>query len=223
MNNEHDVVKIVTNKLPIYTRIESASTVTGCPDIYCMAGGHDCFIECKYSDTNKAKVSWRPGQQSWGAKYSYGHQLLKSYHGQSIINYIETKHVLTIVGYKHNKQDYFKIIRERKFFEDSIPCSTDVWVFTRKEFSDLNLNIFLPLVTNFVIPLTDVPYEMLNVCEEHYNSIISNVYKNSDALKEALSAAKEMDEFINYAKQGIDVLTYELVNYCYTVIINDMK
>lgn len=63
-------------------RIESASTISGCPDLYVQGHGDDYFIELKnikgkkladFSSTAGVKIPWRPGQQAWGQSYKIGH------------------------------------------------------------------------------------------------------------------------------------------------------
>lgn len=59
-------------------RIESASTISGMPDLYVMGHGDDYFIELKNVKTKPKlpgtyKVAWRPGQQGWAATYKMLH------------------------------------------------------------------------------------------------------------------------------------------------------
>lgn len=59
-------------------RIESASTISGMPDLYVMGYGDDYFIELKNTKRNTPepgtyKVAWRPGQQGWAATYKLHH------------------------------------------------------------------------------------------------------------------------------------------------------
>ena len=82
MNSEKDFGKSVMAvfKKAGFTciRIESASTISGMPDLYVMGHGDDYFIELKNSKTNcktpgQFKVEWRPGQQGWAATYKLQH------------------------------------------------------------------------------------------------------------------------------------------------------
>lgn len=59
-------------------RIESASTITGCPDLWVQGMGDDFFIELKNHNSinmnkNLVKVQWRQGQQAWGLSYMDHH------------------------------------------------------------------------------------------------------------------------------------------------------
>lgn len=82
MNSEKDFGKSVMAafKKAGYTcvRIESASTISGMPDLYVMGHGDDYFIELKNTkadckDPGYFKVAWRPGQQGWAATYKLQH------------------------------------------------------------------------------------------------------------------------------------------------------
>lgn len=64
-------------------RVETASTIVGCPDLWVQFYGDDCFIELKNihhdlpanSDLHIAteNIPWRPGQQAWAARYKMYH------------------------------------------------------------------------------------------------------------------------------------------------------
>ena len=64
-------------------RIETAGTITGCPDLFIQGKGTDAFIElkrvhvelpamCDYRVSSLA-VPWRPGQQAWAQRYKQCH------------------------------------------------------------------------------------------------------------------------------------------------------
>lgn len=60
------------------TRIETAATVNGMPDLFVQGRGIDAFIELKndktlHSSTGTFKVKWRPGQLAWAAEYRQKH------------------------------------------------------------------------------------------------------------------------------------------------------
>ena len=88
-NTEKEFGQMIMNKLKRQgyscMRIESASTITGCPDLWTQGNGHDFFIELKnikYVDTparcdrscgSPLRVPWRQGQQAWALQYATDH------------------------------------------------------------------------------------------------------------------------------------------------------
>lgn len=72
------VLKKLRNKGFNCTRIESASTSSGFPDVYMMGYGEDFFLEFKNTPAIKPvgglyKIPWRPGQVKFGLEYMYNH------------------------------------------------------------------------------------------------------------------------------------------------------
>lgn len=99
-------------------RIESASTISGMPDLYVMGYGDDYFIELKNTKRNAPepgtyKVAWRPGQQGWAAVY-------KAHHA-SIIG---TKHSWTVQAFN----DKIHCIRMDQVFSDDRPVKESIFV-----------------------------------------------------------------------------------------------
>lgn len=82
-------------------RIESASTIAGCPDLWVQGRGDDYFVELKNMPGKKVydftvagrpvTVHWRPGQQSWAQQYIREHSVYAD-------NVVRTKASWTFVG-----------------------------------------------------------------------------------------------------------------------------
>lgn len=120
-------------------RIESASTISGMPDMFVMGYNNDCFIELKNMKQasildNKWRIHWRPGQQAWGQQYIASHSAM--YNGTCI-----KKCSWTFVGLG----DGILLVRMSRYHEDSIvECrSADVFPMSRQMFSGLDLPMFL--------------------------------------------------------------------------------
>lgn len=153
-STEKDFGKFVMNKLKkdglVPIRIESASTISGMPDLYVEGAGDDYFIELKnmnkkHVTDSEWKVPWRPGQQGWSQKYCINHT--KKVHEQ----YIRRKYTWTFVGL----YDGVLLIRMAEYNEDS-KVHTDgvhVFKFTTEEFRATNLRLFLKMYTYTVMPV----------------------------------------------------------------------
>lgn len=95
-------------------RIESASTISGMPDLYIMGHGDDYFIELKNKKTlakvpGTYKVDWRQGQQGWAAEYKRCHGKKHSWTFQCFDNEIHA-------------------IRMDSVFKDNIPLASSITV-----------------------------------------------------------------------------------------------
>lgn len=99
-------------------RIESASTISGMPDLYVMGYGDDYFIELKNTKRNAPepgtyKVAWRPGQQGWAAVYKMHHASITG-----------TKHSWTVQAFN----DKIHCIRMDQVFSDDRPVKESIFV-----------------------------------------------------------------------------------------------
>lgn len=138
-NTEKEFSKALMHKLKSEgyhcSRIETATTITGIPDLFIMGNGDDFFIELKNNKQvtlNKGiyKVPWRAGQQAWALQYQLAHK-----------TGCITKHTWTIMSVK----DGIIFIRMDKYREDNIANLADdsVFIFTDKEFREMCLMHFL--------------------------------------------------------------------------------
>lgn len=152
-NNEKLFGKYVMMKLknvgmtPI--RIESASTISGMPDIYAM-GRHDYFIELKNMkdksiNSSSWKIEWRPGQQAWAQQYAAAHTV---HVGKE---FIKTKCSWTFVGLK----DGVLLIRMEDYIPDAkvYADNANVFMFTTDEFRILDLFWFLRTHSQVALPI----------------------------------------------------------------------
>lgn len=120
-------------------RIESASTISGMPDMFVMGYNNDCFIELKNMKQSsvkagKWKIHWRPGQQAWGQQYIASHSAM--YDGICI-----KKCSWTFVGLS----DGMLLVRMSRYHEDSCvdKSSADVFVMDSRQFNRLDIPAFL--------------------------------------------------------------------------------
>lgn len=148
-------------------RIESASTITGCPDLWVQLNGDDYFIELKYCDKNmgnKEVVKWRPGQQSWSVVYQNNHMNFSN-------TFVTTvKHSWTFVGFK----DCVAFVLMDRYRQDSCISKDDknVIVVSNKELSSLNIKLMLKIFTYDIrhrsINEFASMYQMINHTLAHY-------------------------------------------------------
>lgn len=130
-------------------RIESASTISGMPDIYVM-GRYDYFIELKNMKDKSInsinwKIEWRPGQQAWGQQYAASHSIRVGK------EFIRTKYSWTFVGLK----DGVLLIRMENYSADAkvYSNSANVFKFTIDKFRELNLFWFLRTHSQVALPI----------------------------------------------------------------------
>ena len=150
---EKDFGKFVMNKLnkegAKCIRIESASTISGMPDLYVMGFADDYFIEFK-NMKNKSindplwKIQWRPGQQGWALDYYDRHT--KQY-GEA---FVKSKHSWTFVGLK----DGVLLIRMTVYRKDNVIYAKDYFTFTfsKENLTKLKLSWFLKTYTYVIKP-----------------------------------------------------------------------
>lgn len=136
-------------------RIESASTITGCPDLWVQGKGNDYFIELKNvkvqerpaeCDMNTAaplRVSWRQGQQGWAIQYAKAHQKV-------LDTVIRCKYSWTFVGMRN----CVVAIRMRHTFNSNLVEWNDPDVFVLKKANELSR--LLEVHTHDVIPTNNV-------------------------------------------------------------------
>jgi len=156
-------------------RIESASTISGMPDMYLMGLADDYFIEFKNMKDKSIKdacwkIPWRPGQQAWALSYHNHHT--KRWPEQCTV----TKYSWTFVGLK----DGVLLIRMAMYYHDNtigIMNVDDYFVFSKEELTDIMLRRFLQKNTYVVRPVlnheTDTWYDLLSkwvscICTELY-------------------------------------------------------
>lgn len=101
-------------------RIESASTITGCPDLWVQGMGDDFFIELKNHNSinmNKdtVRVQWRQGQQAWALGYIDHHHRVHD-------NAITAKVSWTFVA---TGDDYIVMIPMNKLYPTSTVAMSD--------------------------------------------------------------------------------------------------
>lgn len=121
-------------------RIETHGTVSGMPDLYVMGKGVDAFVELKNMkdvsvNSNRIKVPWRPGQQSWAARY-------REHHHANCSRYIYEKYSWTLAGCK----DGVLAVRMREPYEGNTITSlneSDVFRFNFIEAEQLDLRRLL--------------------------------------------------------------------------------
>lgn len=145
-NIEKDFGKFVIDKLNKegmhVMRIESASTITGCPDMYVHGAGDDYFIELKNVKQNindSVKVPWRPGQQAWAVQYALSHT-------SSMDRYTyKVKHSWTFLA-TSNK---VLLIRMDAYISSSIiyTAMTNVYEYNIDEFKCMSIKTFLQMYT----------------------------------------------------------------------------
>ena len=131
-------------------RIESASTISGMPDIYVLGYNNDWFIELKNIknksvDDTHWKIQWRPGQQAWSQEYL-------AHHTTKVSNkFLSTKYSWTFVGLL----DGVLFIRMSSYRQDNEVYSDDcsVFTFTLDEFRELNIGWFLRTHSQVVTPI----------------------------------------------------------------------
>lgn len=130
-------------------RIESASTISGMPDMYVMGKADDYFVELKNMKDKSIKdyqwkIQWRPGQQGWALVY-------KDYHTRRYgEEFVKSKHTWTFVGLK----DGVLLIRMAKLYQNNCVgnLSTHAFKFTKEQFSKINLAWFLRTYTYIIKP-----------------------------------------------------------------------
>lgn len=150
---EKDFGKFMMNKLKkdglVPIRIESASTISGMPDLYVEGAGDDYFIEfknCRQADVTSDywKIPWRPGQQGWAQKYNINHT-------RNIHNvYTRRKYTWTFVGLSNG----VLLIRMCDYNENNrIYCEdANVFKFTNEQFKTVNIRLFLKMYTYTIVP-----------------------------------------------------------------------
>lgn len=125
--NEKTFGKHILNRLKAAgfdtMRIETASTISGCPDVWTQGAHDDFWIELKSMPTASVHsktitVPWRPGQQGWAARYRINHSRV-------VNDVISIKCSWTFVGVK----DGFIAIRMLKAFENNLVPLDDEDVF----------------------------------------------------------------------------------------------
>lgn len=121
-------------------RIESASTISGCPDLWVQGKGDDWFIELKNDQTldidkiSQVRVRWRPGQQAWAARYSLSHT-------RPVEKSIQHKYSWTALGAKNG---VIFIRMQQVFYKDTVSMQHPaVYIFTDKEFRQMDIAEFL--------------------------------------------------------------------------------
>lgn len=153
-STEKQFGKMIMNKMkqegltPI--RIESASTISGMPDLYVLGYNNDWFIELKNIkgksvDSEHWKIPWRPGQQAWAQQYA-------TYHTRRVCKeFLSIKYSWTFVGL----DDGVLLIRMSCYKNDAKVLADDysVFKFTLDEFRKLNLQWFLRTHSQVVTPI----------------------------------------------------------------------
>ena len=144
-------------------RVESASTISGMPDLYVLGCGDDYFIELKNMkdksiNDGKWKIQWRPGQQAWAQQYNL-------HMNCTCTGYVKCKSPWTFVGLK----DGVLLINMKYYYRNSTARSDNhfVYVFDKDEFSKLNLSYFLRTHTYTITPIPhddDTWYSYINRC-----------------------------------------------------------
>ena len=130
-------------------RIESASTISGMPDMYLMGLADDYFIEFKNMKDKSIKdacwkIPWRPGQQGWALDYYDRHS--KQYSEA----FVKSKHTWTFVGLK----DGVLLIRMTVYRKDNVIYASDyfTFVFSKENLTKLKLSWFLKTYTYVIKP-----------------------------------------------------------------------
>lgn len=148
-------------------RVESASTISGMPDLYVLGNRDDYFIELK-NMKNKSikdgewKIPWRPGQQAWAQQYN-----------MHMFNYFpdcaKNKFSWTFVGLK----DGALLIRMENYISTAMVFSNEhvnshfVFVFNKDELRKLDLALFLTTHSYMCVPMIhkdDTWYTYINRC-----------------------------------------------------------
>ena len=141
---EKDFGQMIMNKLKQEgakcMRIESASTITGCPDLWVQGAGDDFFIELKNRndlslDKGDYRVPWRQGQQAWA-------QMYHACHTRRITDdAVSRKFSWTFMGCS----DGMLAIRMSRYHEDSSinHHDFDLFMFSYEQIKDTNFIEFL--------------------------------------------------------------------------------
>lgn len=127
-------------------RIESASTISGCPDMWLQGSGDDWFVELKRVKSGLSKtvrVPWRPGQQGWALKYKANHQFVRDH-------LLYVKHSWTAVML----DDVLMMVRMAYSFAGNMVSKSqpDVFLLDWKSFDPLS---FLRTWSYMLVPLLE--------------------------------------------------------------------
>ena len=188
-------------------RIESASTVTGMPDLYVLGHNNDWFIELKNLRGKTIKgthwrIPWRPGQHAWAQQYV-------AHHTQRAGNqFLSSKYSWTFAGLK----DGVLLIRMSAHNNNNVMLADDyaIFKFTLDEFKELNLHWFLRTHSQVVTPILhkgmtwgayiylQMKFDIEEVIVNHYHNI--NIPAPADIINEI-------------APELADKLTTEITSY----------
>lgn len=227
-NTEKDFGKFVIDKLKsegLHTmRIESASTITGCPDMYVQGAGDDYFIELKNVKLNvrdKCTVPWRPGQQAWALSYLMNHESAMTKYA------FKQKHSWTFVGCS----DKVLLIRMDSYIKDNVVYTvwSNVYEYSIDEFKSMSLKAFLEMYTYSVkvcMPALlkrrescTIPYpELVAYYMDRYTEIFAgNDWHYIDV--EPPECTKEHDDLIvNLDNMNIGIAHNEIIETVYSAV-----
>lgn len=137
-------------------RVESASTISGCPDVWLQYSGDDWWLELKNSDAalhgQMLRVDWRPGQIGWAMRYKNNHQYFARYNG---VHFLVTKCSWTVVA----ARDAYVFYRMRDVPDEGRPKrhvdvgSPDAFVMSKREYSALDVYALLSQHSYVVTPV----------------------------------------------------------------------
>ena len=132
-------------------RVESASTISGCPDVWLQYAGDDWWLELKnvLHDVKKdrLKVKWRPGQVGWSVRYKNNHQYWKDYNG---IPFLISKCSWTVIALKSIYVFYrMRLVEDDNMIDLNGP---DAFVFDLRGYSALSMRALLSQHSYVVTP-----------------------------------------------------------------------
>lgn len=207
-NTEKDFGHMIMNKLKRQgyscMRIESASTITGCPDLWTQGSGHDFFIElknnknvgvparCDIHCASPLRVPWRQGQQAWAAQYAARHTRIVN---DSVVF---KKYSWTFMGL----YDDAVAIRMHHVFDDSYVQFDDADMFI---LSDIN-SLHDMLCAHSYDAVTKV-YDTREETYYEYAKAIAMIHRPDDWFDVDIPAGSDM---IGWTKRAVRDCVYRL-------------
>ena len=185
-------------------RIESASTITGCPDLWVQGNGHDFFIElknnknvglparCDMHCASPLKVPWRQGQQAWATQYAASHTHVVS------DSAIFKKYSWTFMGL----HDGAVAIRMHHVFENSYVDFDDADMFILNDVNSLHDM----LLANSYDTVTKL-YHTREETYYEYAKAIAMIHRPSDWFEVDIPAGSDM---LGWTKRAVRECVYRL-------------
>ena len=163
-------------------RIESASTISGMPDLLVMDNiSGDSFVELKNIKGKSVhdgswKIPWRPGQQAWSQTYKANHYIKRDLWFMSRCSW-------TFVGL----DDGLLMVRMSQYRSDAkvkAGCDGDVIIMTREEFSACDLPLVMK-AQSYVLGIMVTPHMtvrdyLVTVMDMYVHDVLGTHYDGVD-------------------------------------------